>query len=236
MTSITKDINGTSVTFTVTEDRVVAFQVGGKYTWEERNKRDKLAISRWLLQTWNAILAQKTSSLYVCYPCTADGKGEYRRNVYEKLGFKYYDSLSHQGQIYQNIMVWGEYSEYDSLDKAESPYIELAESCDLPYRLAEGGGIEVFGDELLPPGWDRAISLPLIPLDRTLYASYGISGYVVELNYLVERSQRLWGYARAEALPCLYTQEGIRVTSDIIEHGWACAVDAQEDEGFDEMF
>ena len=63
----------------------VSFSVNGDYNYEAR--ADKVAITKWLLKVF-AQIKTYNNNIY-CSAYTNDGMGNYRTNLYRKLGFNY---------------------------------------------------------------------------------------------------------------------------------------------------
>lgn len=99
MITITKDINNNIVEFAIndsSDEWAVDFKVNDSYSRSELSKRDKIAITKWILSTWKEVKEQH--NLFVCFPALDEEEkldddisiGEvpsWRAKIYSKMGF-----------------------------------------------------------------------------------------------------------------------------------------------------
>ncbi len=80
-----------------TEHNGISFDIDCEYDYR-RNRKNKVAITKWLLKAWETLLMKYPTMYIFCSPYTEDGMQEYREEAYRKLGFV---------KTSEDIMVWG---------------------------------------------------------------------------------------------------------------------------------
>ena len=96
-----KLINGISVSINGVESEegvwYMSFTVSNEYVIRHIPKKDKIAITRWLLSEWERI---KTNYRTIIGSVEMDDDFDYRKAIYLKLGFRDWDGF--------NIVLYGE--------------------------------------------------------------------------------------------------------------------------------
>lgn len=195
--------------FSLSSDSTISFTVEGEYTKTERN--NKVAISRWLLGMWRKVHEEYPSSSYYCVPYSEDGFGDYRANVYRKLGFRQSE--------WSHFMVWGEDPKPQSFDYEELVNDDQAGDVWLEDWLVQRpSGLWVCPSEQMPdcfalsnelPLYIREVSVVRVFEDHPDYAQLIANGWAqaISLPYSMEEDSEIGGFY-------------LEVSDDVIEAGW----------------
>lgn len=89
-TLVNEELNVSIDFFNHNGDWYINFKVNNSFDKIENNA-NKVAITKWLLKSWNELKIRHKGKTVYCEPYKEDGHSDYRFNVYKKLGFLYED-------------------------------------------------------------------------------------------------------------------------------------------------